>query len=240
MRVGLAGQELCRTFADTIGAFAAIEAMVVEIELEQVQVIGAEVSAEGEVVSQTTVEVLDEGTGAYVAVGDIADGFVDVVEAVVELLAEFGLALPAAWVGVAELLQTQEFAERVLGDLKARGEFGEVGVELVGEAEQLVAMVAQEGAERVEAIRAQRGALAQLGDDEIEQVAAVGAGRTGQGDGLFFVGIRVSQFRRQALVGASATLLMGGGTALEFIGARDGFVGLTFQSAHDRQNRLQP
>ena len=61
--------------------------MVVEIELEQSQVVGAKVSAEGEVVPQTTVEIFDEGTGAYGAVGHIADGFADVVEAIVELLA---------------------------------------------------------------------------------------------------------------------------------------------------------
>ena len=257
MRVGLAGEEFGGTFADAVGAFAAVEAMVVEIELEQSQVVGAKVSAEGEVVPQTTIEIFDEGTGAYGAVGHIADGFADVVEAVVELLAEFGLAVPAAWIGVAQVLQTQEFAERALGDLKACGEFGKIGVELGGEAEQLVAMVVEEGAERIEAVRTKRGAVAQLCDDEVEQVAAVGAGRTGQGedilaepigqdanvvgqgDGLFFLGLSEPQLRRQALVGASVALLVGGGSALEFVGVRDGFVGLIFQSGHDGENILQ-
>lgn len=257
MRVGLAGKEFGRTFSDAVGAFAAVEAMVVEIELEQGQVVGAEVSSEGEVGAQTTVEIFDQGAGPDGAVGHFADSFADVVEAVMELLAELGLTLPAAWVGVAQVLQTQEFAERALGDLKAGSEFGEVGVEFVGEAEQLVAMVVEEGAERVEAIRTKRSAFAQLCDDEVEQVAAVGAGGTGQGedilaepisqdanvvgqgDGLFFLGHGVSQLRRQASVGASVALLMGGGSALEFVGVGDVFVGLIFQSGHDGENILQ-
>src|SRR5205823_1272945 len=108
MRVGLAGEQFGRALAGALGAFATVEAAVVEEELEQRQVVGAEVAAEGEVVPQPTVEVLDEGTGADGTVREFLDGLVEVVETPVELLAEFGLALPAAWVGVTQALQTQQ------------------------------------------------------------------------------------------------------------------------------------
>ena len=134
MRVRLAGEQFGGAFADTFGAFAAVEAAVVEEELEQGQVVGAELSAEGEVVPQPAVEVLDQGTGADGALGQFADGFVEVVETLLELLAEFGRALPAARVGVAQVLATQQLAERRDGDLESSGEFGEFAVELVAAA----------------------------------------------------------------------------------------------------------
>src|SRR5260370_16029741 len=134
---------------------------MVEEELKQGQVVRAEVPTEGEVVPQPTVEILDQGAGANGMVGHFADGLVDIVEAVMESLWELGLTTPATRVGVAEVLQTQQFAERVDGDLESGGEFGEVAVEFLSEAEQLIAMVVEKGAERVEAVRAERGAVAQ-------------------------------------------------------------------------------
>ena len=87
MRVGLAGEKFGRAFASALGAFAPVEAAVVEEELEQGQVVGAEVAAEGEVVPQPAVEVLDEGTGPDGAVGEFTDGLVKVVETLLKLLA---------------------------------------------------------------------------------------------------------------------------------------------------------
>lgn len=95
---------------------------------------------------------------------------------------EVGLALPAAWVGAAQVLQAQQLAERVDGDLELGGEIVEVAIELVGEAEQLVAMVVEEGTEWVDAVRALRGPSAQLGDKEIVQDAAIGAGGAAQSE----------------------------------------------------------
>jgi len=51
MGVVLAGEKFRGAFADALGAFAAVEAAVVEKELEQGQVVGAEVTTEGEVVA---------------------------------------------------------------------------------------------------------------------------------------------------------------------------------------------
>ena len=127
----MAREKFGGTFADTFGAFAAVEAAVVEEELEQGQVVGAEVAAEGEVVPQPAVEVLDQGTGADGALGQCVDGLVEVVETLLELLAEFGLALPAARVDVAQVLATQQFAEGSDRDLESSGEFGEIAVELL-------------------------------------------------------------------------------------------------------------
>lgn len=55
MRVGLACENFSRAFASALRAFAAVESAVVEVELEQGQVVGAEVAAKGEVVPQPTV-----------------------------------------------------------------------------------------------------------------------------------------------------------------------------------------
>src|ERR1022692_497481 len=154
MRMGLASEEFGRAFAGPLRAFATVETAMVEEELEEGQVVGTEVTAKGEVVAQPTVEVLDEGTGADGSLSYFADGLVDGVETFAELLAKFGLALPAAWVGGIQVLQTQQFAKRVDGDLESDGALGEVAVKRFDEAEQLVAMVVEDGAERVEAIRA--------------------------------------------------------------------------------------
>ena len=119
MWVGLAGEEFGRALAGARGAFTPVQAAVVEEELEQGQVVGAEVAAKGEVVPQPTVDVLDEGTGPDGALGELLDGLVEVVETPAELLAEFGLALPAAGVSVTEMLQTQQRAACVDGDVPA-------------------------------------------------------------------------------------------------------------------------
>ncbi len=80
MWVRLAGEQLGGALAGTVGAFAPVEAAVVEEELEQLQVVGAEVAAQGEVGPQPAVEVLDEGTGPDSALGDFTDGLIQVVE----------------------------------------------------------------------------------------------------------------------------------------------------------------
>lgn len=256
MRMGLASEEFGRAFAGPLRAFATVETAMVEEELEEGQVVGTEVTAKGEVVAQPTVEVLDEGTGADGSLSYFADGLVDGVETFAELLAKFGLALPAAWVGGIQVLQTQQFAKRVDGDLESDGALGEVAVKRFDEAEQLVAMVVEEGAERVEAIRALRGARTQLGDDEIIQDAAFGAGGpahgediraeplgqdgdiVGQGDGLLLLGPGVRQLGRQALVGAAVTPLMRGGFAFDSIASGHGLVGMIFQNGNDGDDGL--
>src|SRR3954466_5445454 len=60
--------------------------------------------------------------------------------------------------GITQVLQTQQRPAGVHADVEVLGEFGEIAVELRGEAEQLVAMVVEEGAERGEAARAACGA----------------------------------------------------------------------------------
>src|SRR5437867_10147139 len=59
VRMGLAGQQLGRTVIDAVGMLAAQEPAVVEKELQQREVVGAELSAEEEVVAESAVEVLD-------------------------------------------------------------------------------------------------------------------------------------------------------------------------------------
>src|SRR5205823_8266240 len=108
-------------------------------------------------------------------------------------------------------------------------------VELVGEAEQLVAMVVEEGAEGVETVGVERGAVAQVSDEEVVHDAAVGVGRAAQGedilaeplgqdadfvgqsDGLLFFGLGKRKLGDQAGAGASVAMVMGGGSAFEVV-----------------------
>ena len=62
MRMALAGHEFRRTFADALGAFAPHKGAVVQEEAEQVQISLAQLTAEEEVVTESSVEVFDQGT----------------------------------------------------------------------------------------------------------------------------------------------------------------------------------
>ena len=59
---------------------------MVEKELQQDQVIGAQLSAQEKVVAQSAVDILDDRTGADDALGQVVHGFIEVVKAVAELL----------------------------------------------------------------------------------------------------------------------------------------------------------
>lgn len=139
----------------------------------------------------------------------------------------------------------------------AAGEVGEVAIKLVSEGEQLVAMVVEKGAEGLELVAAKMGTVAQLGDHEVVQDAAVGARRAahgedifpepirkdvdlvGQGDGSLLLGRGVVELGRQTLVGAAVAVLMGGGFAFEVVAGSDGLVGLIFQDGNDGDHFLQ-
>src|SRR5260370_34705282 len=91
----LPAQQFGRAFVDTLGMLAALEAAMVEKELQQGQVVRAEVSAQEEVTAQSAIDVLDDRTGAYDLVRHATHGFAQVVEMVAEFLPQRRLLLPA-------------------------------------------------------------------------------------------------------------------------------------------------
>ena len=103
----------------------------------------------------------------YVTGGDGPNGLAQSVEAAAEQAAQVGCAGRTARVGVAKGLQVEQVANGVAADLEVGGESGQVAIELAGEGQERIPLVVQESAERVEAVRALRGASPQLGDEEI-------------------------------------------------------------------------
>src|SRR5262249_38072964 len=62
MRVRLASQELRWRFPHTARAIASLQSSVVQVELQQGQIIRAQMATEEEVASQAAIEVLDQRT----------------------------------------------------------------------------------------------------------------------------------------------------------------------------------
>lgn len=63
VRVVFTGEDFGGALANTLGMFAAQEAAVIEEEAQQVQIFGAQVFSQEEVVAQSAVEILDDGAG---------------------------------------------------------------------------------------------------------------------------------------------------------------------------------
>ena len=171
----LARQQLRRTFVHAFGMLAAQEAAMVEKELQQDQVLGAELSAQEEISAQATVDVLDDRTGANNAVSQVVHGSLKVVKLVAELLAQRRFFLPTERLVLVEGLEIEHFADDGHGNRKLGGEVGQVLVKLGRESQELLAMVFQEAAHGAEAMRAKRFASLEFGEDEAE-VALIAAG----------------------------------------------------------------
>ena len=96
MRVGYASEHLGRGPPNTLGTFAPQKTPMVEEELKQSEVVGAQVKAEKEIAPQSTVEVLDQGTGSNRPGPQLVDRFTNLEEPAWQLLTENGLLLVSA------------------------------------------------------------------------------------------------------------------------------------------------
>src|SRR5437870_7690492 len=65
VRMLLAGQQLGRTLAHPLGMRTALKTTMVQKELQQRQVVGAQLATQKEVAAQTTVEVLGDAAGTH-------------------------------------------------------------------------------------------------------------------------------------------------------------------------------
>ena len=92
--LGLAGEQLVGAVADSFGAVATGEAVVVQVEADQVQVVTAQMPAEEEVVPQTAVDVFHHGTGPDRVVRQSGDSGADRMEPFTQLAAQRGFGLP--------------------------------------------------------------------------------------------------------------------------------------------------
>ena len=108
--VSFAGQQFRRAFADPFRPLTPQEAMVVEKELEQGQIVRSQMAAQEEVAAQPAVEVLDDGTGADGQSGQFGQRGVNGKEAAAELAAQLDLARPARRILQIEGLGVEDFA----------------------------------------------------------------------------------------------------------------------------------
>src|ERR1019366_6524318 len=69
-----AGQQLGRAFAGSFGALASWETAVVQEELQQSQVVSAQMAPQEEVAPQAAVDILDQGTGPHRAPAHVLPG----------------------------------------------------------------------------------------------------------------------------------------------------------------------
>src|SRR5712692_926073 len=223
---------------------------MVEKELQQHQVVGAELSAQEEVVTQSAVEVLDDRTGADDVLGQVAHGFLEGVEAVAELLAQRRFFWPTSRLAFVQGQQVEQFADDGHGDLELGGQVGQVLVELGGEGQELVVVVFQERAQGIEAMGTKRCPRLQFGEDEIGQSATVGVGESGdrkdvvvqptyqqgdivcQSDRLDLGLVCQRGFAAQRLVRSSLFSPLGS-LVLELVMGRDGMVSTVFQVGDD-------
>src|SRR5260370_35927843 len=148
----LPAQQFGRAFVDAFGMLAALEAAMVEKELQQGQVVWAQVSAQEEVAAQSAIDVLDDRTGAYDMVRHVTHGFAQVVEMVAEVLPQRRFLVPAQRVTAVAGLQVKQLRDDVDGDLELAAQVSQAPVECGGEDQQQGGMAAQQCAHRRTAV----------------------------------------------------------------------------------------
>src|SRR5438477_2595797 len=112
--------------------------------------------AQEEVAAQPAVEVLDDRTGADDVLGHRVHGFLEIIEAVAESLPQRRLLLPTLRLAWVQRLEFEQCADDRQGHLEFSGQVDQIALELGGESQELIAVVAQQGAHRTEAMRAER------------------------------------------------------------------------------------
>jgi hypothetical protein len=175
-------QKLGRRSPDPPGELAAIEPSVVGQELQQTQVLSPQLATEEEVAPKAAVEILHQGTGSNRLFAQLADRLTDLPEATSEFLTQSSFLdpTPAIAVGAAEHL---EHATKNLGrTLKLDGQPIQIGIELLGESNEVVSPVLERSTDRLELVRTQRNTSPELGRHEVTEFAPLGVTRTGHGE----------------------------------------------------------
>ncbi len=88
------GEDLGRTLVDALGVLTARETPVIEEEAQQIEIARPQLLAQEEVVAQSAVEILDDGTGSCGGVGKLGDSGLERLEERSESLAQSMFLLP--------------------------------------------------------------------------------------------------------------------------------------------------
>src|ERR1700693_2789513 len=139
-----ARQEFGGAFADPLGVLAAQKTAMVEEKLEQGQIVFAEVAAQKEVISQPTVEILDDRTGPNRGTRQLLERLPQGVITCAQSLAKNGLTLPALRLIGIDQLPMEELSDQCFGDFKALCQGSQVPVQLNCEGEHFFPMVGQQ------------------------------------------------------------------------------------------------
>ena len=162
MRVCLAAQKLSWRLAHALGTVAALQPSVVQVELQQRQIVRAQVPAEEKVGPQPTVEVFHQRTGPNRVLGQRGDGELNLVEPAPEVLAHGRFLGPAPWVALVARQRPEQAPWQFSGDLEVAPQLLQILIEPTGEGEEIVPLILQGAANRPQPIDALRRGPATL------------------------------------------------------------------------------
>lgn len=184
-------------------------------------------------------------------------GRAQVVETPAQLLPQGRFLGPTPRVVRVQFLDRENGTDHGHGHLEFFGQRAQIAVELFGKRQQGVPVIDQVGAYRAEAVRTQRLACLELGDDKIIQGAAVGIAGTGprqdvlpqparqrghvfgQGHGLGLRRAGLPEFVGHAQEASPASAFARGLLAFPFAAGGDGLLGPIFQKGDQRGGLLE-
>src|SRR4051794_33127239 len=136
MRVRPTGQQLGRCLAHALATITPLQLPVVQEELQQRQVIRAQVPPEEEVTPKPAVEVLHQRTGPDRALCQRSHCDLDLVEPTTESFADGRFLSPAPWVALVARQDTEELPEQLRGYLELLPQHLQLLVECAREGQQ--------------------------------------------------------------------------------------------------------
>ena len=154
---------------------------MVEEELKQSEVVGAEMAAKKKIAPQATVEILDQGTGSNRPCPHLVNRFTNLEEPAPQLWTENCLLLVAPGVARITGKHLEHPAQQLRRALKLTCQPIQVFVDLLREGEKLLPAVLQQPMDRLELSRAQLHAGLKFGHHEVVQHAALIIARTSHG-----------------------------------------------------------
>src|SRR4051812_966204 len=171
MRVRLTGQQFGRCLSHALGTIASLQPPVVQEELQQRQVIGAQVPPEEEVTPKPAVEVLHQRTGPNRPPGQRGHCRLDVVEPAAKSPSYDRFLSPAPRVVLVARQDAEELPEQPCGDLELLPQQLQLLIESASEGEAVVSLVLQPSAGWPQPMRTQRRTALQFGPHEVVQRA---------------------------------------------------------------------
>src|SRR5271165_6671941 len=114
---------------------------MIEKELQQLQVTGADFPTQEEVASQSAVDVLDDRTGADDLRAQARHGLFQSMETAMQAFLQPRLLVPIQRLALVQRLQVKQFADDGHRHLELDGEISQVPIQLPSESQEFVAVI---------------------------------------------------------------------------------------------------